>query len=462
LIEENTNQEAFYELDWYLKNATRGFCLFTASHLMQNKVVEHYRAPGVAVYDYSKHPAPYSFSTLAQWAEEQEARVFFVVNMQIALRKRDDMYNLNFSRDHITNIPGIWVFGMDEATDNRLVKIAVDFYSFFRVRVRFEDEGIDEKTIQTVALDLPETGYYESYEEAHAQIERYVKYLDEYMSLPLDTEPQRLLSATKTLRNIANMYFKYGYYNDALNIYERIKLISEHILGYEHPNTGSYYNDIALVYKNKGDYPKALELLQKVLLIAEKALGLEHPNTVATYNNIASLYNDLSEYDKSMEWHQKALEINEKVLGLGHLNTATLYNNIASRYSNQGDYPKALEWHQKALEIREKKLGLEHPDTATSYNNIAYVYNNQSDYPKALEWHQKALEIREKKLGLEHPNTAISYSNIAIVYDNQGDYLKALEWFQKALVIYEKVFGMEHPNTLKIKDRITFVKNKIH
>jgi tetratricopeptide (TPR) repeat protein len=276
--------------------------------------------------------------------------------------------------------------------------------------------------------------------------------------LLLEDASQKDIAALYIVGGLGQSYL--GNYSQALEWYQKAMAIHEKVLGKEHPDTATTYNNIASVYYSQGDYAKSSEWDQKVLLIREKVLGKEHPGTATTYNNIAGVYAHQGNYPEALEWYQKALVNREKVLGKEHPGTATTYNNIGGVYDSQGNYPKALEWYQKALVIREKVLGKEHPDTATSYLSIAGVYVSQGNYPKALEWYQKALVICEKVLGKEHPDTANTYNNIALVYDSQGDYPKALEWYQKALVIREKVLGKEHPDTATTYNNIALVNAK--
>jgi len=247
--------------------------------------------------------------------------------------------------------------------------------------------------------------------------------------------------------NIALVYSRQGEYGKSLELYDKAMKICEKVLGLDHPDTASSYNNIAGVYYCQGEYAKALELYEKALVIREKVLGVGHPDTAISYNNIATVYEKQGEYDKALELYDKVLKISEKVLGVGHPDTAISYNNIALVYSRQGEYGKALELYAKVLKIREKVLGLDHPDTAISYSSIALVYYSQGEYGKALELYDKALKIHEKVLGLDHPDTALSYNNIAAVYDSQGEYGKALELCDKALKIREKVLGLDHPST---------------
>jgi len=234
----------------------------------------------------------------------------------------------------------------------------------------------------------------------------------------------------------------------------------ERLFGFEHPETASAYNDIAMVYTNQSNYGKALEYFGKALSIREKVLGAAHPSTASTYNNIAGVYDKQVDFGKALEYYRKALAIHEKVLGTANPETANIYNNIAVVYYNQSDFGKALEYHGKALAIREKVLGTTHQHTANSYNNMASVFDKQGNYIKALEYFEKALANQEKVLGTAHPYTSNTYNNMGEVYINRGDYGKALEYFRKALAIREKVLGTTHPSTATIYNNMATIYDK--
>ena len=221
----------------------------------------------------------------------------------------------------------------------------------------------------------------------------------------------------------------------------------EKLLGKEHADTATTFNNTAVVYSRLNEYGKALELYEKALSIREKQFGKEHPITAATCHNIAELYGNLGKYKDALEWYGNALEIREKLLGREHLNTATTCHNIAGIYSHLGEHEYALRWCDRALSIREKLLGKEHPDTAATYHEIAFIFSRLGEYGKALEWYDKALAINEKVLGYEHPTTAAAYHNIAGIYYQAGEYGRSLEWYERALEINEKLLGKEHTST---------------
>ena len=132
--------------------------------------------------------------------------------------------------------------------------------------------------------------------------------------------------------------------------------------------------------KKQGDYASALKWYQKALRIWERVLGTDHPDTATTYNNIGEVYRAQGDYASALEWYQKALRVKERILDTDHPSTATTYNNIALVYKARGNYASALDWYQKALHIFERALGTDHPFTATTYNNIALIYKVQAPW----------------------------------------------------------------------------------
>ena len=301
-------------------------------------------------------------------------------------------------------------------------------------------------------LEYGKTKSHETFIKLLPHVEAFAENIASYF---VEEEDQKKLTTLYARGGLGLDYL--GNYAQALSWDQKALAISEKVLGTEHPDTATIYNNIGEVYRAQGSYPLALEWYRKALAIREKAPDTDHPNTATTYNNIALVYKAQGDYPLALEWYRKALGIIEKVLGTDHPDTATTYNNIALVYQVQGDYPLALEWYQKALGIREKALGTDHPDTAATYNNIASVYQAQGDYPLALKWYQKDLAISEKVLGTDHPDTATTYNNIAVVYKAQGDYPLAQKWHQKALAIREKVLGTDHPDTATTYNNIALV-----
>ena len=77
------------------------------------------------------------------------------------------------------------------------------------------------------------------------------------------------------------------------------------------------------------------------MAIRLKVLGEDHPDTATSYNNLASNLNAQGKYGAAEPLFQKALAIRLKVLGEDHPDTATSYNNLASNLDAQGKHGAA-------------------------------------------------------------------------------------------------------------------------
>jgi len=89
------------------------------------------------------------------------------------------------------------------------------------------------------------------------------------------------------------------------------------------------WGNLANVYRFLGFYDKAEPLYQKSLAIREKLLGEEHPDTATSYNNLALFYYDTdTNIEMAYEYIKKAIEIIERVLPKNHPNLITAKENL--------------------------------------------------------------------------------------------------------------------------------------
>ena len=174
-------------------------------------------------------------------------------------------------------------------------------------------------------------------------------------------------------------------------------------------------NRIAEAYYNERNYDLALEHYKKLLDIKEKVLGKEHPDTATIYNNIAQAYNEKGNYYTSVVFSDGHHTISEAV------------------YLSKDHYDRALEFYTKALAGREKVLGKEHPDTATTYYNLGYLYHCQVKYNQALDYYKKSYVIRKKVLGKAHPLTKQTLNDMARAYEKSGNPEPFEAWLKKTL-----------------------------
>ena len=141
------NLDCIRRINKILKHADRGFYIFTTkTAATQNDVVGNLNLDGVFIYDWSKNIKPYSYYDLVELIDENpETRIFIILNFQLALQEKNDLYNLNLSRDVLAAHNKLWIFGMTQNMDDRLARTAFDFYAYVMMKIRFKEEKESER-----------------------------------------------------------------------------------------------------------------------------------------------------------------------------------------------------------------------------------------------------------------------------------------------------------------------------
>lgn len=247
--------------------------------------------------------------------------------------------------------------------------------------------------------------------------------------------------------NLAQLYRLRGEYRQAEELYQRALKIREDVLGPQDSNTAFTLHDLGHIYYFQGEFKKAEPFYQRALAIRKDALGPLHPHTATTLNHLGMLYHSQGEYDKAEEFYVRALTIREKILGSGDPLIATALNGLALLYYAQGRYAKAEKLYQRALAIREQALGPEHHHTTITLNHLGLLYQEMAKYDQAESLHQRVLTIREQALGSEHPDIAFALNDLAHLYHLQRRYDQAEPLYQRALTIKEQKLSFQHPGT---------------
>ena len=65
--------------------------------------------------------------------------------------------------------------------------------------------------------------------------------------------------------------------------------LRKQLLGVNHPDTATSFNNLAFLYYSQGKYEEAEPLYIQALQIAEGVLGVNHPNTVTIRGNLECL-----------------------------------------------------------------------------------------------------------------------------------------------------------------------------
>ena len=222
----------------------------------------------------------------------------------------------------------------------------------------------------------------------------------------------------------------------------------EDILGTNHPDTLSFYSNLALAYQRTGHICAAIAMFEDTLTQCRETLGAAHPVTLASQGNLANALRQGDRLSEALILLEETLAYHRDTLGPTHTDTLVSQTNLAIAYQDAGRLDEAIALGKDTFTIKRKVLGIRHPTTLASQDNLALAYQAAGRFNEALVLHEDALVQHRKALGPNHPDTLISACNLATAYRMTGKLDQAIPLYEDTLIRRRKVLGPNHPDTL--------------
>jgi len=207
----------------------------------------------------------------------------------------------------------------------------------------------------------------------------------------------------------ANKYFKIGKYNEAIQIYSKVKEV--------YPDTDWARISVLMI-------AKSLEKLGKIedAIDEYKVLITKHKNTdfaEEAFFAIARLRAAKGDTDNSI----KAYESYLKSYPRGQFKSMALFN-IASLYKEKKRYSEAIEKYNEILNNYPNEIWF----YSWSAINIGHIYMIKDNYDAAFESYQRVLNVEDNKFLY---TLSLLYKGQAFI--EKGDYKTAVTIFQNIL-----------------------------
>ncbi|XP_051934664.1 clustered mitochondria protein homolog isoform X4 [Hippocampus zosterae] len=183
------------------------------------------------------------------------------------------------------------------------------------------------------------------------------------------------------LRLLARLNYIMGDHAEALSNQQKAVLMSERVLGIEHPNTIQEYMHLALYCFANGQLSTALKLLYRARYLLLLVCGEDHPEMALLDSNIGLVLHSVMEYDLSLRFVENALTINSKYHGPRSLKVALSHHLIARVYESKAEFRSALQHEKEGYTIYKNQMGEAHEKTKES-----------SEYLKSLTQQAVALQ----------------------------------------------------------------------
>ena len=265
----------------------------------------------------------------------------------------------------------------------------------------------------------------------------------------------------KTLGNYANFCIDVEKYQEALDVYRKILILTETQDSLITPIVITTENNIGNSYYLLGLYDEALIWLEKSLKHAKELYGDKHSSVSTSLSNIGAIHLRRKEIDKAIEITDEVISIDKYIYGNMGAKLIVDYINSAKLLCSKNLYDAALKQYNKAIELCRLYYTDSHPYWGTLYMNIASLYVQQKDYFQGIEYFGKALRIFIEQFGEQSVNVARIFHNMGIAYYRMEQKTKAMELLEKAHQIFENKLGTEHPDTKLTQKLLLEVTNEI-
>ncbi|XP_023673899.1 clustered mitochondria protein homolog isoform X1 [Paramormyrops kingsleyae] len=198
------------------------------------------------------------------------------------------------------------------------------------------------------------------------------------------------------LRLLARLNYIMGDHPEALSNQQKAVLMSERVLGIEHPNSIQEYMHLALYCFANGQLSTALRLLYRARYLMLLACGEDHPEMALLDSNIGLVLHGVMEYDLSLRFLENALLINTKYHGPRSLKVALSHHLVARVYESKAEFRSALQHEKEGYTIYKNQVGEAHEKTKES-----------SEYLKTLTQQAVALQRTMNEIYKNGSNASI-------------------------------------------------------
>ncbi|XP_058640730.1 LOW QUALITY PROTEIN: clustered mitochondria protein homolog [Onychostoma macrolepis] len=175
--------------------------------------------------------------------------------------------------------------------------------------------------------------------------------------------------ACRCLSQLAKVAYVQGHPAEARSVQLRVVVISERVLGFDHPNTIQQYVLLAVYLLAGGETALAQRCLYRAKVLLLTVHGADHPYTAVIDASLGLVLQG----EQSLQYLQSALKLNSSFRGDTDLTTALMHHLLAQRLCLAGDYRGGMNHEKEAHSIFQSKYGEDHPQTKCSADFLTNI-----------------------------------------------------------------------------------------
>ncbi|XP_059844021.1 clustered mitochondria protein homolog isoform X1 [Hypanus sabinus] len=212
------------------------------------------------------------------------------------------------------------------------------------------------------------------------------------------TDAEKVYQQAKTKIQKGNIKEGFQLIKESLNLFKNV-------YGPLHSDVCGCLHLLAQLNYVMDDIPEAIKNQQEAVIISERILGFDHPNTIREYTRLGLYCFANNQNSTALRLLYRARYLMLTIFGEDHPEMAVLDSNISLMLQTALDYDLAIRFLQKSLELNLKYYGAQALQTALSYHLMAQIYASKAEFRTAMQHEKQACIIYSDQLGETHPKT---------------------------------------------------------
>lgn len=214
--------------------------------------------------------------------------------------------------------------------------------------------------------------------------------------------------ACSCLSLMARVAYLQGQPTEARSVQLKAVVISERVLGFDHPNTIQQYALLAVYVFAGGESALAQRCLFRARLLMLTVHGEDHPYT-ATLDSCLGL---VLPSEQAGQFLQSALKINTSFFGPTDVHTALSQHLLSQWMCGMGDYRSAMNHEKEALSAFTSLYGEDHPQRRCSYEFLRSITQQAVRVERSLRQGGNPLTAEGQSLS---PSAETTLEQLALV-----------------------------------------------
>ncbi len=200
-------------------------------------------------------------------------------------------------------------------------------------------------------------------------------------------------------------------------------------------------SDFSLLYLDQSKFAECEQALNDCIALATKKVGPNDINLALPLNGLTRLYIKWGKLREAKEMNVKAFKLFTTPQSKNNWLFAYTAYNLAQLFAEKGDYKKAEQMYKATLLGIQSLFGFEHVYCAIVLEGMGDMYRKEGRLSDAKKAFQQVRSIRAATYSKDHPEYGKVLLDLSLVYRDEGRYAKAQALCQQATTMIDKGLG---------------------